>query len=86
MHSCSLDPSRVVSLLSDWLIEVRINISWKGSILESICVLIIDGQRVDFSFIHLTIDEVMEGTVLLPGFAFSPVFNLGEAHSGSKIL
>ena len=66
--------------------EVVVAIFGQRSILESVCVGVILGQRVNLHFTELALHKVLERAMLLPRLALIPVFHLCVAHSRCNVL
>ena len=74
--------SAVVLLIFGFFGEVVIGVAGEGSVLERVRRVVVRGQRVDLHFAHLGAYEVLESACFLAAFAFVPILDLSEAHSG----
>jgi len=75
-----------MSLLVNGLGEVAVDVFRQDSVLESVCVEVILGQRVKLYLVGLSFEEIIESSVLASGLAFIPVFNFFKAHPAAHLL
>ena len=68
-------------LFVGWLVEVRVNILWQNSVLESVGAEVVPRQTIQLHFVGLCLQPVVEGSMLSPLLAFNPVLDFFKAHA-----